>query len=268
MHAAGKIVHLTQTAITQRIRSLETRLGASLFIRTHHGVFLTNEGEALLRYCTASQELEGQTLAHIQGAGTETITRLGISGPTSIMISRIIPNTKILMTRYPNLLVSYHVNDSEQRIKSLQHGASHFVIIEPEHIFKEMASKPLEPEHYVLVGSAQWEGRDLLDILQTERIIDFDPSDPMTMNYLKHHQLLHHVQVERHFVNINESLIPLFIQGYGYGVLTRELCTPYLQNKQLILLNSGLTYEHHLSLAWYERTEKPGYFSEVLALVM
>jgi DNA-binding transcriptional LysR family regulator len=267
MHAAAKVVHLTQTAVTQRIRTLESRLRTTLFIRTHHGVLLTAEGEALLRYCYASQELEGQALANIHGPGIETTVRLCISGPTSIMSSRIIPKCAPLMQKYPNLLLTFNVNDSAQRISSLQTGLSHFVIIEPQHSFKEMQIKPIQAEHYVLVGTADWASRELKEILQTERIIDFDEADPMTLNYLKQYDLLQYAQAERHFVNINESLVSLLIEGYGFGVLSMELCQPYLANKSLIVLNSGQSYENKLVLAWYERTEPPRYFSEVMELI-
>lgn len=127
-----------------------------------------------------------------------------------------------------------------------------------------MQVKAIKPERYVLVATAAWAGRDLKDILETERIIDFDESDPMTLNYLKHYNLLEYTQSERHFVNINESLLCLFTEGYGYGVLSAELCQPFLEKKQLIALNSGQYYENKLVLAWYARTEAPSYFADVI----
>jgi LysR family transcriptional regulator, chromosome initiation inhibitor len=264
MHAAAKVVHLTQTAITQRIRALERRLHTTLFIRTRHGVMLTPDGEALLRYCYATQELAGETLASLRGAGIESTARIAISGPTSIMISRIIPRCSFLLEKYPHLLISFDVNDSEQRINSLQTGINQFAIIEPKHIFKEMKCKQLIPEKYVLVASSKWKKRSLKDILKTERIIDFYEADPMTLNYLSHYDLLKYTQMERHFVNITESLISMLIQGYGYGVLTKEISKNYVESKQLILLNQGKCYENPLSLAWYARPEPSPYFSDMI----
>ncbi len=54
VHAAAVDLHITQTAVTQRIRTLETRLRTTLFTRTRRGMLLTPEGEALLRYCHAA----------------------------------------------------------------------------------------------------------------------------------------------------------------------------------------------------------------------
>src|SRR5262245_44627485 len=87
VHGAAVALHITQTAVTQRIRMLESRLGTTLFIRTRRGMMLTTEGEALLRYCQAASELEGEALAIIQGAAKETAIRFCITGPTSIMHS-------------------------------------------------------------------------------------------------------------------------------------------------------------------------------------
>ena len=51
VHRAADKIHITQTAVTQRIRALEHSLKTTLFIRTRKGMNLTPEGEVLLRYC-------------------------------------------------------------------------------------------------------------------------------------------------------------------------------------------------------------------------
>ena len=69
VHAAAAEIFLTQTAVTQRIRSLERSLKTTLFIRTKKGMVLTQEGEALLRYCNATIELEEEALSSIKEIG-------------------------------------------------------------------------------------------------------------------------------------------------------------------------------------------------------
>ncbi len=63
VHAAADTLNVTQTAVTQRIRALEEKLRVTLFIRTRRGMLLTSEGEALLRYCQAVRDIEGEALA-------------------------------------------------------------------------------------------------------------------------------------------------------------------------------------------------------------
>jgi DNA-binding transcriptional LysR family regulator len=264
VHGAADILHITQTAVTQRIRSLESSLSTTLFIRTRRGMALTPEGEALLHYCHATQELEGEALAKIKKAGIDTTVRICISGPTSIMSSRVIPQCLAVMKEFPNLLMTFDINDIEERAKFLRSGDAQFVVLRQEDLTQEMQSKILKPERYVLVGSYAWKKRVLADILKTERIIDYDAADQMTFNYLKHFALFESANLDRHFVNRTNSLATLLVNGCGYGVLTSEFSKPYIENQQLILLNSAKIYENSMALAWFARHEPPKYFSAVI----
>jgi LysR family transcriptional regulator (chromosome initiation inhibitor) len=60
VHGAAQGLYLTQTGVTQRIRALEKELGTTLFLRSRKGMRLTQEGEALLRYCKGAEDLEGE----------------------------------------------------------------------------------------------------------------------------------------------------------------------------------------------------------------
>lgn len=264
VHAAAVDLHITQTAVTQRIRGLETKLKTTLFTRTRRGMLLTSEGEALLRYCHAAIDLEGQAMAHIGGAATETEIRVCITGPSSFMRSRIIPQCFPVMDKFPNLLMHFDVTDKEERDKTLRAGTAEFALVQHESLAREMQHKILEPEKYVLVCSSQWGKRKLHDIIREERIIDFTPHDQMTFNYLKQHKLFDLARLERHFVNRTESLAMMLIAGYGYSLLTKEFSQPYIERKQLIILNEGKIYKNVMALAWYERPEPPGYFKAII----
>lgn len=260
IHGGARAVHISQTAMTQRIHSLERRLQTTLFIRTRQGVSLTQEGEALLRYCHTVSDLSGETLAHIMGAGNTTTVQISITGPASIMVSRIIPQCLPVMKKFSQLLIHFDVNDTNQRANSLRTGLSQFAILEPENVSREMKTKVLSPEKYLLVCSKNWKDRTLRDIIKSERIIDFDESDAMTFNYLNHFNLFKLARSERIFVNKTESLAKMIAEGYGYGVLTEEFGKPYLETNQIITLNAGKAYKNSLILAWYDRPEPPKYF--------
>lgn len=264
VHAAASSIHLTQTAVTQRIRALEARIGTTLFIRTRKGMVLSQDGEVLLRYCHAVKDIEGEALAQIKGAGINTDVQMSITGPTSIMRSRIIPLCIPVMKKFPHLLMHFDINDLETRIKSLRSGESQFAVIKPEDVAPEMMSKKLKPERYVLVCSSAWKNRKTRDIIQTERIVDYDPLDMMTYDYLKHFNLFDIARHDRHFVNRTDALATLLVSGCGYGVLTIEFSKPYIESKQLIVMNAGKIYENNMSLAWYERHEPPKYFSAIV----
>lgn len=267
MHSGAKALHLTQTAVTQRIQTLEKRLCTTLFIRTRHGVQLTPEGEALLRYYYTVSDLSGETLSQIRDAAIETQIRICITGPSSIMASRIVPQCRSVMRRFPELLMTFDINDGDHRLQSLRTGINQLAILEPEKIPREVTSKPLAPEKYLLVCCPHWKKRSLTEILREERIIDFDEEDNMTLNYLKQYKLCKLTRSERLFISRTEPLANMIAEGYGYGVLTEEFCKPYLDKKQLILLNDGKKFHNHLALAWYARSQPPKYLASLIKAI-
>lgn len=50
--ATAERLHITQTAVTARVRSLETQLGCRLFVRNRAGARLTADGERFVTYAT------------------------------------------------------------------------------------------------------------------------------------------------------------------------------------------------------------------------
>jgi DNA-binding transcriptional LysR family regulator len=261
VHAAAELLHVTQTAVTQRIKSLEKRLEVSLFVRTRRGMLLTSEGESLLRYCQSFLELEGEAISSITSSGIERSVSISISGPATIMRTRVIPACISVMRAYPRLLMQYIVDDSATILSALRKGECQIAIMDPSHLTDEMHHQKLPPENYVLVGSATWHQRDLADIIATEKIIDFHLHDQMTFNYLKKFRLYDMANKERHFTNRTEQLADLIAEGMGYGILPDEFAQPYINNQQLILLNGTKTLSHPLVAAWFHRDPEPAYFS-------
>ncbi len=268
VHAGARAIHISQTAMTQRIHALEQKLKITLFIRTRQGMLLTSEGEQLLRYCQVISDYSDETLSSIANAGIDQIQRVRISGPSSIMISRIIPNCLSLMKKFPMLYITFDINDTDDLVSKLRCGLSQFSILDPHNVTRDMESKTISPEEYLLVCTKQWKGRKLLDIIKTERIIDFDESDNTTLNYLKKFDLLKLSQTDRLFINRNESLCKMFLEGYGYGTLTKEISSPYFKNGGLIQLNNGKVLQNPLSLAWYPRPKPPKYFSAIFEAII
>src|SRR5205823_6379304 len=146
VHGAAGALRLTQTGVTQRIRALEADLGTTLFLRSRRGMRLTDEGEALVRYCQAAEELEGRVLSQIHGAGSERTVALTIVGPTSIMSARIVNQCLPLYARWPQLYLHLVIGDAADRIALVRAGHAELAIIPPEQVPNEMDSKRLRPD--------------------------------------------------------------------------------------------------------------------------
>lgn len=267
VHGAADELHLTQTGVTQRIRAIEKELGTTLFLRSRKGMKLTQEGEALLRYCRGSEDLEGQVLSQIVGAGKDQPIYVTIAGPTSVMTARIIDQCAGLYEQWPNLYLNFVISDSGDRLALVRSGKVTIAIVPGEQVPNEMDSKTIKPDRYILVASSKWRGRRLTEILEKERIIDFDENDSTTLNYLKKFNLVSHVSKSRLFTNNNEAIIKLFCKGVGFGTLTNEIAKPYIESGDLMSLNSGAVMEDELALAWYPRPEIPAYFKAIIGVL-
>ncbi|KTD09034.1 LysR family transcriptional regulator [Legionella gratiana] len=264
VHGAAKMLFISQTAVTERLRILEQKMKTTLFIRSRQGMTLTLEGESLHRYCQRVIEMGGALLASIQGGGITSNIPIKIAGPSSIMRTRIIPQCQLVMSEFPLLVMTFQLDDNPDISPRLKSGEFDLIILQPKHASSEMICKPLNSEHYVLVCSPKWQHRTLNDILTHEKIIDFDAVDQMSHSYLEAFGLLSGIQTDRHFVNNTESLAQLLAAGFGYGVLTKEFAEPYIKSNTLYVLNQGRSFENLVSLAWYPRPEQPPYFSALI----
>lgn len=258
---AAKKIGLTQTGVTQRIRSLEKELQTTLFIRSRTGMRLTTEGESLHRYCQSATELEGLLVFQ----STQQEIRLTISGPSSLMRSRVIPNVSELLKKYPFLRVQFDLMDLQSAIYKLKSGTSQIVLVQNNTVSLEMDSKILRAEKYILVGPVSWKKRSIKDIVAKETIIDFDQNDRYTLEFLEKHNLASLAQHSRHFVNNTDALTSMISLGAGYSVVAEDLAVAFIKDRQLIDLMPGKFLDlSDICLAWYPRPEMPAYFKEII----
>lgn len=263
IHAAAADLSLTQPAITKRIQALESDLGVTLFLRSRRGMLLTDEGAALLHYCKVTQEAEGQLLGKISGQTRQEVS-VTVVGPTSAISTRVAMACAPLYAKYSFLRLHLQSEDHANRVEMVRRGEADLAIVSPESVPNEMESKRLKPDRYLLVACSDWKQRELKEILQSERILDFYESDSNTMNYLKHFSLEKHVGRTRLFVNQNEALIHYFSLGLGYGTLTESVAKPSLDNGTLIRLNRGQALEDPLALTWYARSKQLAFFEDLI----
>lgn len=98
---AGDRLNVTQSAVSRHVLNLEDILGTKLFLRNHHNLMLTREGEALLVAVTkAFDGLERQLSEFAEGDGQAS---LRIALPPTFAYCRVIPELKDFKTEYPNI---------------------------------------------------------------------------------------------------------------------------------------------------------------------
>jgi len=273
VHQAATALHITQTGVTQRLKALESQLGICLFERSRKGMRLTREGEALLRYCQKVIEIEGETLALLEGAGrgfmaSKPIQRVSILGPSSMMRARVIPFCMPLVRRFPQLRFTFEIDDSiEAALSKLRAAQVQLIVIPSDDVSKELDRKILKPESYALYVPRAWKKRSIEDIVGQENIIDFNERDHFTLDYLRFFTGLEPRRSERHFSNNTDALATMISKGLGYSVLAEDFATSVANSLEIEQLNLGQDFSIEFSLAWYPRPEMSAYFRALIEAV-
>jgi DNA-binding transcriptional LysR family regulator len=267
LSAAAKKLGITQTGATQRIKSLEQSLGTTLFTRSRSGMRLTEEGRLLFRYCTAVSSLEGQFLSGIREGGQTREVELCVVGPMSLLAGRVVPRYSEMAQRWPNLNLRFVVDSNANRLNQLKRGDCDLAFVFPHEVGLELDSKIVKPVEYLLLAPSKWKSRPLKEILGTEKLLAYHPSDTTGLDYLRTFNLLEHFKRSRFCVSENITLIRLLELGLGFGVLPKEIAEPLIHEGKLVSLNQGRSYKIPFALAWYPRKEMPDYFREIIQMI-
>lgn len=177
--SAAKLLSVTQSALSQRIKNLEDELGLTLFIRTPLGANLTEHGERLLRYCQTRDSLEEEL---IQDLGVANQTKLAgtvkIASYSSVLRSVLIPALTPLLKKNPGILCEFICAGMPELPGLLQRAAVDFIVMDYRLEKANWMAIEIGKEKYVAIESKT--GSERNDIF-----LDNDREDLATEKFLK-----------------------------------------------------------------------------------
>jgi DNA-binding transcriptional LysR family regulator len=179
---AASRLHLTQSALSQRILKLEEQLETSLLIRDPREVRLTPAGERLLRYARLQRGLEEEVLKELAtptAGSTEVQGTIRIGGFSSVMRSLILPKLAAGFKAHPQVNLDLRVAELRALEGQLRSGEVDLLLTYAPPAWDGVESVRIFTEENVLVEAAglPTERRDLL--------FDHDPEDLTTEQFLK-----------------------------------------------------------------------------------
>lgn len=126
---AAEQLCISQPAVSQGIKQLETNLGSKLFIRTPKGVKLTKEGEVLYTYVKRGYEyiLLGESTFQKMIDLENGEIRIGASDMT--LEYYLLPYLERFHEKYPNIKVTVTNAPTPETIEYLYHGKIDFGIV-------------------------------------------------------------------------------------------------------------------------------------------
>lgn len=127
--AAARAVHLSQPAVTARIRRLEEELGAALFTRSVHGVEPTAAGERLGGYAREVQRVLDEAVAEIGAEGHE-LGPLKLWASTTIA-AHVLPSVLArFRARHAAVPFHLHIGNTEEVVEAVRAGDADLGLVE------------------------------------------------------------------------------------------------------------------------------------------
>lgn len=223
---AAEQLNLTQAAVSQRIRSLEHRLGISLFTRLPRGVRLTIDGESYAPHVrTALSELERHT-NELFGAPPLS---LSITASSTVIDRWITPRLSTIQAHFPTLMLTLNTmqtHDDYVQTKSdfdVRFGDGHWPGRHSHKLFDEVLAPVIAP-FLMNTGTRAW--RELPTIAL---------SGPRT-GWLEWASLANVMPPETPTLRFDSFALAVnaAIQGYGVLLGSMELLKPELLSGTLV----------------------------------
>ncbi|WP_233838775.1 LysR family transcriptional regulator [Paraburkholderia sp. ZP32-5] len=156
---ASEQLHLTQSAISKHIKTLEEELHTRLFERTPAGMTLTSQGRKLLPLAIETIAAAGRMISVASGLNEEIAgpLRLGtIIDPGSIRLGALLNR---IVARYPRIDIQLEHGISGGILKRVINREldAGFYLGEVQHPL--LVATALTQEHYVVAAPAAWDHR-------------------------------------------------------------------------------------------------------------
>jgi len=232
---------ISQPAVSQAVKHLETQLGTKLFIRTPKGVRLTTEGEVLFSYIKQGYEyilLGEKKFKEMLDLELGEI-RIGASDMT--LKYYLLPFLEKFHKEYPNIKVSVTNAPTPETIQYLENGKIDFGIIsEPFKINGDMVVKPVKEIEDVFVAGGQFDqyrGKKLeFSDLEHMPIICLE-NNTSTRTYVDDFLLKKNVILRPEFELATSDIIVQFsIRNMGVGSVVKSFAEEYIQSGELFEL--------------------------------
>lgn len=242
--SAAKQLHVTQSALSQRIKNLEDELGLTLFIRTPTGATLTEQGERLLRYCQTRDSMEEELIHDLNISKAFELTgTIKIAGYSSVLRSVLIPTLRPLLEKYPNILCEFICANMSELPGLLQRAEVDFIVMDYRMEKSNLQTEVLGQEKWVLIESKKESRRD--DIF-----LDNDVEDSATEVFFKN-QGVKTPKYRRSYFDDCYGIIDGVALGLGRAVMSEHLV---LNNSKIKIIKSYKPYKVDVVLHYYQQS--------------
>ncbi len=237
---AARALHVTPSAVSQRIRLLEERVGCALVVRGQP-CQATDTGRRLCQHMDRVRLLEQELQGSFPALAPEGVTRvaLPIAVNADSLATWLAPALSAFAADAP-VLMEVAVDNEDHTTGWLRSGAVLAAVTATARPATGCNSRPLGAMRYLAAASPAFVARYFPDGVTAGRLAQapslvFNPQDDLQARWVR--RLCHrHVELPRHSLPSTQAFITAGLAGMGWGLHPETLITPHLQRGELVEL--------------------------------
>jgi LysR family transcriptional regulator (chromosome initiation inhibitor) len=242
--AAARALHLTPSAVSQRVKGLEERLGRVL-IRRGTPCLATDAGEALQRHAQQLQLLEAQALAPFglgEGVAPRPALPLAIAVNADSLATWFAPALAAVRERH-DVVFDLHVEDQDHSNELLRQGRVMAAVTADPHPVQGCAVVPLGAMRYLAVATPDFVARHFAAGVDAAALAAAPCNVYNAKDELQHRWMRRLVGTRpappQHRVPSTHGFIHAALHGLGWGMNPDALVAPLLRSGELVELVPG-----------------------------
>lgn len=247
--AAAERLHVTQTTITTRIKTLEELLGCQLFVRNRSGARLTDNGIRFTAY--AQQMVQTWHAAKRDLPLPEgTVNLITIGGEISLWNPLLLQWFNCVRAELPSIAIRVEVAEADTLHKKLEGGVMDAALVH-------------RPDY--------WSGMQVEELLEEKLIMVQSTSKPGTYIYIdwgdyfkqQHDSALVEFAKPGLSINLGPLALNHILEYGGSGYFRSRVVQSYIENGKLAVVEASPEFSYPIYLM-YPRNKSDAVMPEVL----
>lgn len=235
---AAEILHIAQSTITSRIRTLEQLIGKQLFTRNNKQVSLTRAGELFLPFAERIYSLAQTSIDRIQ-LEDQFRDKLVIGGPSSIWNFSLNKNIFKIRSNYPEIALDLMAHTTENTIQKVIDGTIDIGIVYSKPRYPMVDCELLQGDFFVLVGSDKYKMVDI-ESLNSGDFLFVDWGNPF-MRWFK--ELVGPRFIPAFKINQTALVVNYLISGDFFGFVPNSFVISHLQEGEIYELHHQFPFK-------------------------
>lgn len=230
--AAAATLHVTPSAVSQRVKALEQRTGSVLVTRTKP-VRLTESGQVVVRFARRLAALEHDARAELGMTEPDEPIRLPIAVNADSLATWFLP----ALAKVPSVCFELHREDQDHTTTLLREGTVMAAVTSSATPVQGCSVRLLGALRYLPSASpdfaARWLTAPLTTALPKAPVVVYDRRDNLQDAFARH-ITGSAASRRRHHVPASEAFVEAVAAGLGWGMVPSVQAAPRLQAGTLV----------------------------------